>query len=182
MKRLLISVFVFTFCAAAQAQPSAKPAICSFIQKVIAAKADSFAAIRSTKENPGFVKTFEGKLTPDAQSTCKAHPPREHNGKTEAAMYICLLPSARSMAEMRPTYERLKSQIQACYADIPFRDEPSGSEATHDETLAFVGENNDLRLSLRAMDMRSLYDPAPDAFTAEAKQKPVALAIRIDTR
>ena len=165
---------------AAAKESTARPALCEFIEKVLAAQADDFAAIHTEKADKIF-GNYEGKLTPNAQSTCDVWPHGEVQGKMTRALYTCHMGRARTMAEIKPEYERIKAELQACDAGMRFKEGSKGTEKTHDETWYFIGVNGRVRVSVQALDNRFMIDTAPEMVNEMTKQTPASLTMNIST-
>jgi len=159
-------------------ESTARPALCEFIEKVLAAQADDFAAIRTEKADEIF-GNFEGKLTPDAQATCNVWPHGEVQGRMTRALYACHMGRAKTMAEIKPEYERIKAELQACDAGLQFKEGSKGAEKTHNETWYFIGVNGRVHVTLQALDNRFMIDTAPDMVNEETKQTPASLTMNI---
>jgi len=161
--------------AAAQEMTANLP-ICKFIEKVLAAQANEYAAIRSAKaeESSG---SYEGKLRPDAQATCKVFPSKSSNNKH--ALYSCELRRTKTMAEIKPEYERLKTELQACYSNLKFTENINDSVETHDEIWYLSGKNSQLQIMLNARDDRYLVDSEPEKVDEKTKQAPALLTLSI---
>ncbi|MBZ5539199.1 MAG: hypothetical protein LAN61_01640 [Acidobacteriia bacterium] len=164
---------------AAAKERTAKPALCEFIEKVLAAQTDDFAAIRTEKADELF-GNYEGKLTPDAQATCNVWPHGEVKGRMTRALYACHMGRAKTMAEIKPEYERIKAELQACDAGLQFKEGSKGAEKTHDETWYVIGVNGRVHVTLQALDNRFMIDTAPDMVNEETKQTPASLTMSID--
>ncbi|MBZ5701827.1 MAG: hypothetical protein LAN84_08265 [Acidobacteriia bacterium] len=164
--------------AAAAKESTAKPALCEFIEKVRAAQADDFAAIRTEQADKIF-GNYEGKLTPDAQTTCNVWPHQEVQGRMTRALYACQMRRAKTMAEIKPEYERIKAELQACDAGLRFKEGSKGSEKTHDETWYFVGANDKVRVTVQALDNRFMIDTAAEMVNETTKQTPASLTLSI---
>jgi len=152
---------------AALAQAEAKPAIYTFIEKVLAAKADGYATLRGPSDNET-MEMFKGKLAPDNRSTCSilAMMPK---------VYSCELGKAKSIAEIKTEYEQVKAWLQASYPDIEFKEEMTGSADWDSERWAVSGHNDRVSLVLRATDNFSTVRYMPE----EQKKTPVELGLSI---
>jgi hypothetical protein len=144
-------------------------------EKVVAAKADDFASIRSSVKVKALA--YAGNLTPGAQSTCEVM--AQTDGKTEPAMYSCELRASETMAGLKPEYERFKTELQTCDPNIQFTQESAGSEATHDESWAFTGHNAGIEVALMAQDMRYILEGLKEFADEKRKQKPALLLLDI---
>lgn len=164
--------------AVAAKESTAKPALCEFIEKVLAAQADDFAAIHAETADKIF-GNYEGKLTLDAQATCNVWPHGEVKGKMTRALYACHMGRAKTMAEIKPEYERIKAELQACDAGLRFKEGSKGAEKTHNETWYFIGVNDRVHVTLQALDNRFMTDTAPDLVNEETKQTPASLTMNI---
>jgi hypothetical protein len=164
---------------AAAKESTARPALCEFIEKVLAAQANDFAAIRTEKADEIF-GNFEGKLTPDAQITCNVWPHGEVKGKMMRALYTCHMGRTKTMAEIKPEYERIKAELQACDAGLRVKEGSKGAEKTHNETWYFIGVNSRFHVTLQALDNRFMMDIAPDLVNEETKQTPASLTMSIN--
>jgi len=161
--------------AAAQEMTANLP-ICKFIEKVRAAQQHDYAAIRSAKpaEASG---AYAGTLRPDAQSTCRIYPPKSAGNRQ--AFYSCEMRRTKTMAEIKPEYERLKTELQACYSNLKFDEDINDSVETHDEIWYFSGKNSQLQIMLNARDDRYLVDSEPEKVDEKTKQAPALLTLSI---
>ena len=158
--------------AAAQEMTANLP-ICKFIEKVRAAQQNDYAAIRSVKP----AEAYAGTLRPDAQSTCRVFPPKSAGNKQ--AFYSCEMRRTKTMAEIKPEYERLKTELQACYSNLKFDEDINDSAETHDEIWYFSGKNVRFQITLQARDDRYLVDSEPEKVDEKTKQAPALLTLSI---
>ena len=158
-----------------------KPAICDFIERVVGAKADDFAAIRGAEEKILGVSSglYAGKITPDPKASCNIAKSSVREGKTSPAVYMCEVTRAKTMASIKGSYDQIKSALAQCYPDIQFKEGAKGSDATHDQTWFITGHNARMSLALQAMDNRYMIDTAPELVNAKTKTTPASLSVRI---
>jgi len=55
----------------------------------------------------------------------------------------------KTMAEIKPEYERLKTELQACYSNLKFTEDINDSTETLDEIWYFSGESPESRSRCR---------------------------------
>lgn len=161
-----------------QSEPAGRPPICDFVDKIIAARADDFRAIRSTVADPIF-KTYDGQLTLDAQSSCTAFTRNERSRRPEGPAYICDIRKARSMADMRPVYDHFRADLLPCYPNFVFRDTVTGSNATRDEQWAVHGGNDTVTVMMYAVDTRFMADAGGDLIDDDMKRYPARLKLSV---
>jgi len=161
--------------AAAQEMTANLP-LCKFIEKVRAARQHDYAALRSAKpaEASG---TVAGTLRPDAQSMCRIFPPKSAGNKQ--AFYLCELRRAKTMEEIKPEYERLKTELQACYSNLRFDENINDSEGEHADIWFFSGKDALYQLTVEARDDGYMLKTDPEKVDAKTKQAPVSLALQI---
>lgn len=161
--------------AAAQEMTASLP-LCKFIEKVRAARKNDYAALRSAKpaEASG---AYAGTLRPDAQSTCKVYPSKP-SGKNQA-YYLCEMRRAKTMEEIKPEYERLKTELQACYSNLKFDESINDSEGAHSDIWFYSGKDALYQLTVEASDDGYMLKTDPEKVDAKTKQAPVSLALQI---
>jgi len=161
--------------AAAQEMTANLP-LCKFIEKVRAAQQNDYAALRSAKpaEASGAIV---GTLRPEAQSTCRVYPPKSAGNKQ--AFYSCEMSPTKTMAEIKPEYERLKTELQACYSNLKFAEDINDSAETHDEIWYFSGKDARSQLTVQARDDGYMLETDPEKVDAKTKQAPVLLTLQI---
>jgi len=164
---------------AAAKEMSATVPLCRFVEKVLAARTTEYATIRSLK--PDAAGEYEGKLQPDAQSACKVHPPVSGGGKH--MFYLCEVRRAKTMAEIKPQYDRMKTELSACYSNLRFNENimknDSGETDTRDEMWFFTGENSRYQMTMEAQDEGWRLKAEPDKVDAKTTAAPVSLVLQI---
>lgn len=83
------------------------------------------------------------------------------------------------MAEIKPEYERLKTELQACYSNLKFDEDINDSAETHDEIWYFSGKNVRFQITVQARDDRYLVDSEPEKVDEKTKQAPALLTLSI---
>jgi hypothetical protein len=161
--------------AAAQEMTASLP-LCKFIEKVRAARKNDYAALRSPKpaEASG---AYAGTLRPDAQSTCRVYPSKP--GGNNQAYYLCEMRRAKTMEEIKPEYERLKTELQACYSNLKFDESINDSEGAHSDIWFYSGKDALYQLTVEASDDGYMLKTDPEKVDAKTKQAPVSLALQI---
>ncbi|MBZ5527148.1 MAG: hypothetical protein LAN71_04490 [Acidobacteriia bacterium] len=161
--------------AAAQEMTANLP-LCKFIEKVRAARQNDYAALRSAKpaEASGAIP---GTLRPDALSTCKVYPPK--SAGNDKAFYLCEMRRAKTMEEIKPEYERLKTELQACYSNLKFDESINDSEGEHADIWFYSGKDAVYQLTVQARDDGYMLKSEPEKVDAKTKQNPVSLALQI---
>ncbi|MBZ5701828.1 MAG: hypothetical protein LAN84_08270 [Acidobacteriia bacterium] len=161
--------------AAAQEMTANLP-LCKFIEKVRAARQDNYTALRSAKpaEASGAVA---GTLRPDTQSICKVYPP--HSGGNKQAFYLCELRRTKTMEEIKPEYERLKTELQGCYSNLRFDENINDSEGEHADIWFFSGKDALYQLTVEARDDGYMLKTDPEKVDVKTKQAPVSLRLQI---
>ena len=155
--------------------------ICKFIEKVRAASKDDFAAIRSLKpvEASG---AYAGTLRPDAQSKCQAFPGAK--GAGNGRYYTCEMRRAETLEELQPEYDRLKTELQACYSNLRFKEEKRDKEKNPDDSMYFTGsyltgKNTLFEIGLHARDDASSVKAAAEGPGAATKLAPKLLKLSV---
>jgi len=166
---------------AAAREMTASLSICKFIEKVRAASKDNFAALRSLKpvEASG---AYAGTLRPDAQSKCRAFPGAKDTGN--GRYYTCDLRRAETLAELQPEYDRLKTELQACYSNLRFKEEIRDKEKNPDDSMYFTGsyltgKNTLWEIALQARDDASTVKAAAENTGADPKLPPNVLILSV---
>lgn len=158
-----------------------KPAICDFIERVVAAKANDFATIRGAEAKVLGVSSglYKGKIVPNPNASCNIGPQSVRNGRTEAAIYMCEVGRAKTMAAIKPLYDQLREGLARCYPDIQFKVGAKGNDQSHNETWFVSGRNARVTLTLQAMDSRFMTDSVPELANDKTKNTPANLSLRI---
>jgi len=161
--------------AAAQEMTANLP-LCKFIEKVRAARQKDYAALRSVKPAEASA-VIVGTLRPDALSTCKVYPPK--SAGNNKAFYLCELRRAKTMEEIKPEYERVKSELQACYSNLKFDESINDSEGGRADTWFYSGKDALYQLTVEASDEGYMLKTDPEKVDAKTKQAPVSLVLQI---
>jgi hypothetical protein len=161
---------------AAALEMTANLPLCKFIEKVRAARQKDYAALRSARpaETNGAIP---GTLRPDALSTCKVYPPK--SAGNNKAFYLCELRRAKTMEEIKPEYERLKTELQACYSNLKFDESINDSEGGRADTWFYSGKDALYQLTVEASDEGYMLKTDPEKVDAKTKQAPVSLVLQI---
>jgi hypothetical protein len=161
--------------AAAQEMTANLP-LCKFIEKVRAARQNDYAALRSARpaEASGAIL---GMLRPDALSMCKVYPPK--SAGNDKAFYLCEMRRAKTMEEIKPEYERLKTELQACYSNLKFDESINDSEGEHADVWFYSGKDAVYQLTAQARDDGYMLKSEPEKVDAKTKQNPVSLVLQI---
>lgn len=114
-----------------------------FIEKVLAAGPGRFASLRGERQ-PGPLEAYSGLLEPDDQSKCEVI--------VGVDIYRCTLLRNTDMAGIQPEYERRKTELQAAYPEIEFKEKNEGSAETENEKRTLQGRNDVMSVSLTAED------------------------------
>jgi len=160
---------------------TASLSICKFIEKVRAANKDNFAALRSPKpvEASG---AYTGTLRPDAQAKCQAFPGAQGTGN--GRYYTCDLRRTETLAELQPEYDRLKTELQACYSNLRFKEEIRDKDKNPDDSMYFTGsyltgKNTLWEIALHARDDASTVKAAAEKTGADPKLAPNVLILSV---
>ena len=85
----------------------------------------------------------------------------------------------KTMAEIKPEYERLKTELQACYSNLKFTEDINDSTETLDEIWYFSGESPRVQITLQARDDAYMLKTGPEKVAAATKQAPVLLTLQV---
>ena len=167
--------------SAAAKKLSATVPMCQFIDKVLAASTTDYAAIRAVKADAA-TREYEGKLKPNVQSMCKVLPA---SGSGKHMSYVCELRRAKTMAEIRPEYDRLQTELPSCFSNFKFKENiiknDSGEKDTRDEMWFFTGKNPRYRITMQARDDGWRLKSEPEKVDPKTKVSPVFLILQIQS-
>jgi hypothetical protein len=165
---------------AAAKEMSATLPLCRFVEKVLAARPTEYATIRSLRADAA-TGVYEGKLQPDAQSTCRVYPPVRGGGTH--MFYSCEVRRAKTMEEIKPEYDRMKTELPACYSNLRFKEDimknDSGQTDTRDEIWFFTGKSSRYLITMEAQDEGWRLKSEPEKVDAKTKEAPVSLVLQI---
>jgi len=96
--------------------------LCDFVQKVLAAKADSFMALRGEARNPAVFhnEVFTGTLLPASGSECTLFIRSKAGSAELPAKYSCTLGSAKTLDAANRVFARDAQDLRACYPKAQF--------------------------------------------------------------
>jgi hypothetical protein len=97
--------------------------LCDFVQKVLAAKADSFAALKGEARNPAVFhnEVFYGSLLPPGGSECTLFIRSKAGSAELPAKYSCTLGAAKTLDAANRTFARDALELRACFPRAEFK-------------------------------------------------------------
>jgi hypothetical protein len=115
----LVAVFSL-LCGGADAAEN-RP-LCDFVQKVLAAKADSFASLRGEARNPAVFhnEVFSGTLLPSPGSECTAFIRAKAGSAELPAKYSCTLGTEKTLDAANRIFARAALDLRACFPRAQF--------------------------------------------------------------
>ena len=121
---LRFGLFITTVCSIATAAVAAENRpLCDFVQKVLAAKADSFASLRGEARNPAVFhnEVFYGSLLPPGGSECTLFIRSKAGSAELPAKYSCTLGAAKTLDAANRVFARDALELRACFPRADFK-------------------------------------------------------------
>jgi hypothetical protein len=162
--RVRLAVALLSLLLASNAH-AADTELCPFLQKVMAAKPQEFAALRGRAA--GNVR-FEGTLAPSPSFECSIIVRRKSGDKILPPAYRCMEPAKGPLESLAGRYSEMAAAMKACFPDRRFEEEKK------DKAWSLKSVDADSEISLGVADMTlavlievAVYDLSPAPSDAE---------------
>ena len=121
MKRTGLAIVIASLALGGQAMAQTS-ALCTYVQKVLAAKASDFSTLKGTPRNPKLFngEVFDGNLAAVPGEECTLDV-RHKAGRTEIpARYTCSLGAAKDFTAANLVFQRAARELKACLPRMEF--------------------------------------------------------------
>jgi hypothetical protein len=99
--------------------------------------------------------------------------------------YICEMRRTKTMEEVKPQYDRMQTELPACYSNFKFKENimknGSGEKDMLDEMWFFTGKNSRYQMTMQARDDGWRLKSEPEKVDAKTKVAPVFLILQIQS-
>lgn len=180
MRKALWAVIGIVSLMGSAASAQAPSALCDFVQKVLAAKAGGFEALKGEAQNPAVFhnEVFHGALLPGPQSNCTLFLKSQAGRVSLPARYSCTLAQASDFAAANRIFARVALELRACFPPAMFTVMYDGDGSKPDETFDWIVSAEGEGFTLQ-VEMSNGLSALADALTQGNANAP-AIAIDLD--